>query len=191
MIIEDGTGRGYKAKVTDEHQLLVRACVEQCQRHMSVTHGQAYNAMLGTHANPYRTVTATGGYIMYLKNDNADYDMVIGRITASTSAIITFVLEKNPTLGVLGNYNAVVPVNKNYTSGNVAEATCGAWNGVGDGITGITAGTVVGTWQLNGGPYKAYEDESVVLGVGDILALFAKNTGNVALNVHFYYNICL
>jgi hypothetical protein len=186
MEINDGTGTGYRAGVNSLNQVKSRAICSLYHQFVSCQHEQAYMAALGTEAKPTLTVTATGGYMMYLKNTSTNYDAVIARVTISTSALMLITIMKNPTIGVLGNETATVPVNKNFKSGKVADVDVYTWDEVGDQITGITSGDCAGTYQVNGFERVLF-DESICLGLNDIIAIKAKNSGELSLTIHGYY----
>jgi len=143
-------------------------------------------ASLGTEALPSLTVTATGGYMMYLKNTSTDYDAIIARITISTSALMLITIMKNPTIGSLANETAITSINKNFKSGKVADIDVYGWDEVGDQITGITGGDCAGTYQVNGFERVLF-DESICLGLNDIIAIKAKNAGELSMTMHGYY----
>jgi len=189
MIIEDGAGEGYKAKVNSEHRLLVRSEQSTFHQEISCVNEEAYMCPLGTETTPTLTVTATGGYMMYLKNTSTLYDAIIARITISTSAMMVLTLIKNPTIGPLGNEVAITAVNKNFKSGKVAEVDCYGWDEVGDGITGVTGGTCIGTYQINGIDRLLF-DEAMCIGLNDIVAIKAKGAGEISVVIHGYYDIC-
>jgi len=186
MMIEDGVGNGYKVEVDSEHMLRTRAVNSVYHQYVSCEHAQAYMGSLGTEAKPTLTVTGTGGYMMYLKNTSDTYDAIMARITISTSALMAITLMKNPTIGALGNERADTPVNKNYKSGKVADVDVYSWDEVGDGITGITGGSCSGTYQVNG-IERILFDESLCLGLNDIIAVKAAGAGELAMVMHGYY----
>jgi hypothetical protein len=188
MIIEDGTGTGNRVEVNSLHQLKVRTVGSTYHQFASCEHEHAYMASIGNEAKPTLTVTGTGGYMMYLKNTSTDYDAIMARITISTSALALITLIKNPTIGSLGNETAIVPVNKNFKSGKLADVEVYGWDEVGDGITGITGGDSAGTYQVNG-LERILFDESLCLGLNDILAIKAKNAVEIAMVMHGYYLI--
>jgi len=190
MMIEDGTGAGYRAEINSLHQLKARSVGSTYQQFVSCEHEQAYMASLGTEALPTLTVTGTGGYMMFVRNDSTDYAAIMSRVTVSTSALMTIVLMKNPTIGGLGNEVAITPINKNFGSGKVAEVTVYGWDEVADGITGVTAGDCGGTYQVNGFE-RLIIDESVCLGINDVLAVKAIGAGELSLVIHGYYVIAL
>lgn len=186
MLIEDGTGAGYRAEVNSIHQLSTRSIISTYHQFTACKHEQAYMASLGTIAKPSLTVTETGGYMLYLKNTSTDYNAIIARITISTSARMNITLVRNPTIGSLGNESARTPVNKNFASGESADADVYAWDEVGDGITGISGGECAGTYQIDG-LEQILSDESLCLGRKGIIAIKAKNAGEISIVVHGYY----
>lgn len=186
MMIEDGTGNAHKTEVNAEHMLKTRSVNSVYHQHVACEHEQAYMGSLGTEAKPTLTVTGTGGYMMYLKNTSDKYDAIMARIAVSTSALTTITIMKNPTIGSLGNEVALTPVNKNFKSGKIADVDLYIWDEVGDGITGITGGTCAGTYQING-LERILFDESLCLGLNDIIAIKAKNAAELAVVMHGYY----
>jgi len=188
MIIEDGTGSGSRAQVNSRNQLTTRSIDSTYHQYISCVHEQAYMAPLGTEAKPTLTVTGTGGYMMYIKNTSSDYDAIIARITVSTSALMLITVMKNPTIGALGNETAITPVNKNFKSGKVADVDVYGWDEVGDEITGITSGDCAGTYQVSGFE-RLLLDDSICLGLNDIIAIKVKNAGELAMVLHGYYLI--
>lgn len=188
MIWEDGTGNGYKAEVNSLNQVSVRSVVSTYHQFVSCEHEHAYMAPLGTEAKPTLTVTGTGGYMMYLKNTSTDYDAIMARIAVTTSARMEITVMKNPTIGSLGNEVAIIPINKNFKSGKLADVSVYGWDEVGDEITGISGGSCAGTYQVNGFERILF-DESLCLGLNDIIALKAKNAGELTMVIHGYYII--
>lgn len=188
MQIEDGTGTGHRVEVNSLNQIKVRSIRSTYHQFVSCNDEQAYMASLGTEVLPTLTVTAGGGYMMYLKNTSTDYDAIMARLTISTSALMTLTVVKNPVIGVLGNETAITPVNKNFKSGKLADVDVYGWDEGGDGMTGITGGDCAGTYQVNGLDRILF-DESMCLGLNDILAVKAKNAGELALVMHGYYVI--
>lgn len=187
-IIEDGTGKGYKARVNPENMLDVMAISETYLQHISDIHELAFVVPLGTAALPTVTVTATGGYMMYVKNTSTDYPAVMGRISVATSASMEIVVVKNPIIGALVNEVEITAVNKNFASGKAMDIEAYGWDEVGDQITGITAGDVLATYLVNGFE-RVMLDEAVILGVNNVIAVKAKGVGELALNAHGYYLI--
>lgn len=166
----------------------VMATSEAYLQHVSHVHELAFIIPLGTAALPTVTVTATGGYMLYVKNTSTDYPAAIARISVSTSALMEIVVVKNPTIGALGNEVEITAVNKNFRSGKAMDIEAYGWDEVGDQITGITAGEVLGTYQVNGFE-RVMLDEAIILSVNNVIGIKAKGVGELALNTHGYYLI--
>ena len=187
-MLEDGAGTGYKARVNSLFQLTTKTISSTYHQFVSCKHEEAYMASLGTEAKPTLTITGTGGYMMYLKNTSTLYDAIMARVSITTSALMEVTIMKNPTIGSLGNEAAIVPINKNFKSGKVADVDVYGWDEVGDGITGITEGECAGTYQINGFERVLF-DESICLGLNDIIAVKLKNAGEATVVLHGYYLI--
>jgi len=191
MQIEDGTGSGYRAEVNSRNQLRTRSIRSTYHQYISCDHEQAYMAPLGTEALPTLTVTNVGGYVMFLKNTSTDYDAIFARMTISTSAQMEIVAIANPDIGALGNETAITPINKNFKSGKLADVDVYGWDEVGNGITGIgavIAGDCIGTYLVNGFE-RLLLDDTVCLGLNDVIAFKAKNAGELSMVMHGYYII--
>ena len=78
-IVEDGTGKGYKAKVNEHQMLRTYAMVESEISHMSESHSEAY-AWTSS-----KDIDATDS-IIWLRNDNAEKNLIIEFITVTTDA---------------------------------------------------------------------------------------------------------
>lgn len=188
--IIDGTGQGNSAKVTNRNEVLVRSVSLDTEADISLTDGRAFFVSHGAVADTL-TVTDTGGYVMVLQNTSSTLDLVISNIfVGSDAAGDTFAIERNPTLGSLGNNTSVTPANLNFGSGLAAEATAYAWNETGDGITGITAGPELSTYITTGGTQVLPIDDTFVLSEDDIIAIRAHGTGSAsefAVSIRFHY----
>lgn len=175
MIIEDGAGRGYKSKVNDKNRFETQAAVEALGHFYCHTEAGAYGIYLTS--SDYVTVTTTGGIILLLKNDY-DYPLVIQRIVGTVGSAGVFWIEKGHTLGTLGNVGDASVVNLNFASSRTPSATIKAWNGTGDGITGITGGTKVAPlWVPAATVIDLDLKDMFILSQGSIFALRAKGLG--------------
>ena len=129
MLIEDGTGKGYKAKVNLENMLRVYAQVESELSHVSESHGDAY----------VWTATADWGAdknVIWLRNDSTTQNLIVDQmiITMAAAAIVeVWVGTGNTAAGT-----TVAGVNLNRGSGNSASATCKHTNTNVDTGTGMT-----------------------------------------------------
>jgi len=133
MFVEDGTGSGYLAKVTNKNRLSVEAISISSQHYVSHTEESAYQA------SQEIDIAASEQTILLLQNGSTDKDMIVTYIRVhSASAAAT---NKNAyfSIKIGGTYasggSAIVPTNVNAGSTNAAV-------GIFYGDTGIvTAGT--------------------------------------------------
>ena len=142
MLIEDGAGSGYKAKVGTDNRLKTVAITASAEHHVNHADGEAYVAVFAS--NP----AGAGDVLFYLKN-NGDTDMVIEGVTWQTSAAeeVYYKIDDSGTPG--GTSDTLVPANLNAGSGNVADATC--LGTIADGavdITGLSGGRIVESLYL-------------------------------------------
>lgn len=117
MIIEDGTGKGFKVHVTEENCLCAKSITVPFELHTNQDHGQSYSIVLD------QAPTAGDDCILYLKND-ADDDLLITSMAIFASGAVVVYMK----LGASGTRNAaavaLTPVNRNAGSGNAADCTC-------------------------------------------------------------------
>ena len=117
MFIEDGTGKGYKAKVNKENLLLAEVVQLLLQHHINDEYWETYSLVVS------KTPAAGGdNCFCYIKN-TSDYDLAIttARIYAATDESIQAKLGDSGT--PVGGPTAP-PVNRNACSGHTADATC-------------------------------------------------------------------
>jgi hypothetical protein len=120
-ILEDGKGRGYKAEVNAEQELVVRAITEEEIEHASATLGSAYS-WDSTEKN-----VAAGATMLFVKN-TGDVPLVLDRATINGSDVICFwtVLIGSATTTPAGGA-VVTGVNLNQTfSAQAADAVARA-----------------------------------------------------------------
>ena len=138
--IQDGTGRGYLAKVDSENRLHTQT-VNIAKEENASLDGLAYNLNTGIIT---LTNASTKNAVMYIKN-NEDYDMVIvqliyqtGASTGGSGDVLVDVV-RDPTSGTIvsGATAVEISANRNFGSSRVISAT--AYKG-GTGLT-LTDGT--------------------------------------------------
>ena len=112
-IIEDGKGKGYKAEVTTNNQLVVQS---------ESIPSEAFQAQNGKafiiHAECHTAVAASGGLMTILNNDTA-YDLEITRIyidactLTPSDMIVTQVFDADISNGTDASLTAIVQKNRN------------------------------------------------------------------------------
>ena len=183
--ILDGGGKGYKARINSDSQLVTRATAVE-QRLQSAVDRLYYEATTGqiTLAN----ATETG--IIYLKNSNTSgkviiIDRVFWDVWTSTNGsgadgILRYYINPTYTGGT-----DITPVNTNFASSVDAAGTF---------LKSLTtiAGTVWWTGYLTDKTSIALEEGRIVIPEGKSFAIsVAAPTGNtsmkVSINIAFYY----
>lgn len=189
MIIEDGAGRGYKTRVNNKNRIETQAATEGLGHFYCHTDSGAYGIYL-TGSGNYLTATTTGGFVVVIQNDG-EYPIVMQRIVGSVGSAGIFWIYKGLTLGTLGNVVTPTAANLNFGSSRVPNATLKTWDGVGDGITGITGGTKVSPLWIPAATVIDLDFKDMfILTQGAIFALTAKGIGStmaMQLYVSFYF----
>lgn len=134
MILEDGKGTGYKAKIDAVNRLHVQSVSEQEALH-SVQLGEAYNINSGN------ITFSAAGTMLYIKN-NEDTDLIIDAVaigsgTGTTSDMGEITIVRNPTGGDLISDATAVSMNQNRNFGSSKTLSVLAYKGKSGGtLTG-------------------------------------------------------
>ena len=134
------------------------------------------------------SLTANGGYMLYLQNTSATRVLVVEKIMASASTPgVVMRWMKGVTIDGLNNNNIHSPININGNE-KATEIVCYNWNEIGDGILNISEGVKVKTFILDIGytPIKT----NAVLGAFDNMALHFKHdkgTPEIECGIQFSY----
>ena len=115
MIIEGGTGNGFKAKVDDHNKLMTRAVVSTELGYHSEEDGAAFSWTASADIN------ATDS-ILWLRNDDPNRNLIVENVSVSSDAASSWFVYC--PVNVTPDGTVVTGVNLNRTSGNVALATC-------------------------------------------------------------------
>ncbi len=94
------------------------------------------------------SMTAIGGYMLYLQNTSVTRVIEVKKITASVStpgAVLRWT--KNVTIGDVDNTILQPPVS--ISGPEVSDAICYKWNGIENGIVGISEGVKVDAYILD------------------------------------------
>lgn len=188
MIIDDGTGRGYKVRVNSKNRLMVQSAMQSQGSQYCLENQAAYGVYL-TSGN-YLTATTTGGVVMLIRNDHSD-PMIIQRIVGSVGSGGIVWIMKGHTIGTLGNVVDGAVRNLNFASSQAPDATIKTWDGVGDGITGLTGGTNIAPMWIPAATVIDLElNDMFALTNGSVFALHVKGLGSTMpfqMYVSFYY----
>lgn len=186
--IQDGTGKGYLARVNEEHSLAIEGHVSTEEHKVSSNDKLAFFATTATVAKPFLTTTATGGHILYVENGHTTKQLVIEKILLSTDVDdIQMVWYRNPTVASIANNTTVVPANLNFSSSLAAIGTFYGWDEVGDGMTTFTDGTIVNAFMKAQGFTPFPIDGAIILERGNGLSVWVKGAAEVCVGIRMFY----
>jgi len=184
MLIEDGVGKGYKAKVDDENRIHVENISLTYEQHVNEVHGEAYIMDLDA-----ITLNSAGEYFAVIKNTD-DIPLHISAITLfmaefSDTAIVeayiggTFVYSANGTV--------VVPTNMNAGSGKTATGLFYKNDGVGDLAT-IVQGSIAGRYMFDRIATRWQKESHWILPKNQCLMFICEKSIRLAGYISFYYH---
>lgn len=188
--IVDGKGTGSAARVDKDNNLVVISTNHSEEHIVSTNNQQAYFANTTDTANTL-TVGATGGPMLYIRNDSPDKKIVIERISSSASvAGGVLVLKKNMILGTIANNNDHTPVNLNFGSGLDAIATAYNWDETGNAMTGLTGGDTIKSYITRVGDTKHFINGSLILQNNNSLTIEYSNAAGSEFEcgIRFYFD---
>ena len=127
--IQDGTGKGYLAKVDNDNRLYTKSIVSTEQEHES-SNGLAYNINTGI----ITLTNATKTPVLYLKN-NEEFDLIIDTVLYMTGAStggsgnVLVEIVRNPTAGTIVSGASDVEMNVNRNFGSTRSLSVNAYKG--------------------------------------------------------------
>ena len=176
-LIEDGKGRGYKAEVNDEQELVVRAVTEEEIEHASAILGSAFSW------DSTEKDIDTGDTMLFVKN-TGDVPLVLDRATFNGSNVICTwtVLIGSATTTPAGG-TAVTGVNLNQTfSSQGADAVARADE------TAVADGSIVDRVKTPVSNTLQHNLHGIILGKGHYVQfnqITESTSGSVVLLGHF------
>ena len=178
MLIDDGTGAGYKAHVTDENKLRVYSTVETEISFESEFNGRAFS---------WSNVSydyAAGDTVLLVKNTSTTLNLIVDHIHIYAGSISEVVVHCPTCASPTGT--AVTGVNMNRQSGRVAESTA-----IADETTNTQANVIarhVCPGSGNGG-IDIELDGALILGLNDCIAIdFTDEGASAYVNIEGYYH---
>ena len=189
MIIEDGTGSGFRLKIDAENRAAVFADTRSMIAHYAAHDQEAY---IG--AVPYSTISGAGGRMFYLKNTRPGNVLILSTIfTSWNGGLITgtkcvygtmYSGDAAPTGRAVQSYLG----NLHSGSGNVADADVYYWDGTGTGME-ITGGSPGAFAIMSKGFTPVDYDNSFLLAYNDSLSIHAtpEETGVFAITLSAYF----
>lgn len=170
--------------------------VSQSRHESRASESRAYvcsvpNGVSGSKVNP----TTTTGDMFVMINKDSQYDYLIEAIHVSetyvTAATDVLTIVVGPATGTpSANNTALTPINKNLGSSVVpsGSSTFDKWDGVGNGITGMTISNVLKTFQIEGTGNETWRPNGLIVPSGSALVIAADmsaNTGSLQLSIEF------
>lgn len=187
--IQDGTGKGYFAKVNQRNELQVQSRM-LTQSALKCVSGDVF--LLST---PFVTVSTTGGKMVwllfsdpskYLVVDSLHFNWNGGDTTQNKALKLELVVgDSAPT----ANDNPHAAANTNTNSTNALISTVKVWNGSsGDGMTIVTPGTTVGRMIVGQGYTVSEVNGRLIVGPGSTLSLNAigEEAGEFTMSAYMY-----
>jgi hypothetical protein len=123
--IDDGTGKGFKAKVNSRNEMLTRSFSESLSDLASLN-GDGYNANTGT----INLTSGSSSACFYLRNDSSTRIMIVptliyllGNSTGGSGDILVEVLNQPVTGTIIDNASPGSLINRNLNSTKSADAT--------------------------------------------------------------------
>ena len=120
MQIEDGTGRGFKVKISRENFLEVHAITQTVESHVNHVHGSSYHCVFN------QSPTAGDDCFFYMVNNSDENHIIIEGVyigVQGATADDAEVYFKLGAKGTRGSATALTPVNCNTGSGRAADGT--------------------------------------------------------------------
>ena len=190
MQINDGTGRGYSAKVSENGRVSVDAddgCLAAAKR------GEVY--VLTTHSDhPSLATTSTGGVLALITNsDGSRKSLVIDSILVGCSAAALSVsVETNYTIATPGQVESGIEIpstNTAYPTGSSATATGYVWDESNHGITNVTSGVAILRTFCAAGPTELVPSGRIIVAPGGNIGISqipVSGTPEVSFAIRFY-----
>jgi len=186
MQINDGTGRGYSAKVSENG----RVAVDTDDGALAAARaGTLYSVSTYTSGKPTLTITSTGGVLLYLNNAGGSRkSLVIDSITAGVSATMECRVIVGHIEGTLSDNTAltVSSTNTAYQTGSSANADANVWDETNHGIGGLTGGTSSVSTILGAGSTEVVPAGKYIVAPGGNIAVAFKLAGEATATIRFY-----
>jgi len=177
MQIEDGKGSGSKAGVSFHNRIMVDSVAVSVEHHINHQFGRAFNLLFDA------TPTGAGDCFLYMKND-AGRDLIVEGFWLKLVADEYIDIKLNDS-GTPSGGGAIVPVNLNGGSGNVADGTFED----GNDITGLSGGSTshrIYHASSTGSDYHNF-NQDIIIPKNSTLTMYCQ-TGTTALAGMLVFN---
>jgi len=192
MQINDGTGGGYSAKVSENGRVSVNAD-DGC---LAAAKAGAVYVLTNTDAKPTLTMTANGGIMGAIVNsESSKKSLVIDSVSVSSGAVGTnAAIFVGYTVGAVGASLSDMEIASTHTSyprGTSSTVTPYIWDeSTGDTLTNLSGGhAVTRTILAAGGPTELVPSGRIIIAPGGSLGVYLKpatGTPEIAFAIRFY-----
>lgn len=184
LVIKDGTGKGYRAKVTEMNYLAVDA-VQETAWHRNSEQDVGYIL-----SAPQQAITATGGRFLWAQSSDLPLHIngfFVGWNGGSTNhnrmmEIQVYFNDTKPSV----NTQVLTPRNPISNGGRAINIDSVSWNGTGNGMTTFTAGTLIDNYIVGPGFTFIPIDGSLLVAVNNSVSINLK--GEEAGNATFVFS---
>jgi len=182
MILEDGTGKAYKAHVNEENCVCCESIAVPFALHTNEIHGESYSIIID------QAPTAADDCIYYLEN-NSEKDLLISSIKLFASGAVEVYMK----LGAAGTRNspaALTPVNRNAGSGNAADCTSEQGADLDGGAATLTGGEEVDRIALEASKQtlRIVWDSAIIIPKNQTMTLWASAIVTINATIAIYFH---
>lgn len=190
MFINDGSGKGFQAKVDSSNRLQTRAVIVTSEHDSNHVDGEAYSAFFS------QSPTAADDCIFYMANSSDDDIVVEGIALGVTNCTADdYLYIKIGDTGTRNSATAITPVNLNGGSGNTASGTFEQGADLDGGAATLTGGSEIyryvlaGVTDLTTTCYNFAQD--VILPKNKTITMWVGGsaTGTYNISVDFHYGV--
>jgi hypothetical protein len=176
MIIQDGIGRGYTAKVTADNRLATEATTRGASSQAS-RNGKAYAVVAAN-----LPVTSTGGVMLFLRNDSQAESVLIDQVTISGDSTKLVAIEYiDYTVGTLSDKTDTKAYSMNTQHSATKLVTACFWDGTNHGIGGFSGDPLaLGAYTLSTTPLNVNHGGDVIIGPGMHYVVYLDNNSGGA-----------
>jgi len=176
MRIEDGSGKGFAAQVTDDNRLATESKTANRDFFISRDQGQSY------HVVSEDATAVANEETIYLQNTSTTLNLFIDHIIISTDTANKFRLKY--VTGTAAGGSALTPQNLNKTSSNAAAATA---RGSGS-VTGLTDDGDLEIIRVGADDTGEMEfGDQLILGQNDAIAVETEVNAAVEMTIDFHF----
>ncbi len=182
MLIEDGTGSGYRAQVNLEGRLGVTSVSSTVEHHTNHHDGRAFVVLF------VQAPTAGDDCVFYLIN-GAETDIVLEGINLSVSAAAEVYIRSGDT-GTRNSATALTPVNCNFGSGLTAGGIFEQGADLDGGGAGLGGGTEIERYRFIADSATDHINfpQDFILPKGSTFTIWSSTTATITCTLYLNYH---